>query len=423
MTNLYGYPGAVYANGGLPYPGGVGGFPGGVGGFPGGVGGYPGGVGGYPGGGFGYPGGGFGRQFVCDHPRARGGGTTGPGPNLPPGQGTDTQPPTVIIQSPGSLETFEPGDIFVQATVTDDSGPTGISQVVLSVDGADTPPVQPPAGGGSTYNLSTTVMAPGQHTLTVRATDATGKSGEASVDIIIEEDPAANDTESPVVTIDPPIGDPNDSPMNFVVTGSVSDNVLVAEIAVLVDGQTNGSPQPIDQQTSQFSIPLNPPLTPGPHEIIVMARDPANNRGQDTLNVTVKDPNALPPQQPPLNPPGGGLVPPQGGTKQHGEACLTPRECQQGMFCANDNRTAGSYCTLECANVATCPNAAACLPAPTPDNPNLQLCGPPGSANDAGGGAGGCVVTGDRAAGAQGILIALGLLFAFARTRRRRADG
>ena len=353
--------------------------------------------------------------YVCGHPR---GSNPGANPNNPTnpgttpgngGNGTDNESPSVTIETPTALARLAPGEIIVRAEVTDVGG---IRHVRLLVDGTEKDRRTTPKSG-NTYELRTTLDEAKQYRLTVEAEDLSTNRGDAWVEIII--DGAANDTQAPQVTIDPPL-DPSNAPMNFTVTGSVSDDHEIVDIALLVDGTTVGTPVPVGQADYQFSISVNPPLTAGPHQITIMARDPADNRGQASVDITVVDPN----NGGTLNPPGD---PGQGatGTKGHGEVCAGHADCQSGM-CANDN-VSGSYCSADCSTTQVCGNNAACLDARSADNPNLFLCGPPGSA-DEGGGSGGCNVTSHQSErGLPGAtLLLLAWIAGTLRSRRRRVS-
>ncbi|MBI5477608.1 MAG: trypsin-like serine protease [Deltaproteobacteria bacterium] len=100
-----------------------------------------------------------------------------------------------------------------------------------------------------------------------------------------------------------------------------------------------------------------------------------------------------------------------------GASCTQNTECQSGMCI--DGSTGHGYCTEQCGSDQDCHNQAACL-----DMGGMGLCGPPNSAQVAGGGGheliGGCRgAPGDPAMPVTGALLLLFALVAAGRPRRR----
>lgn len=104
------------------------------------------------------------------------------------GIGGQTSKPTVIIASPPSGSVYTVGEeVFVQSTATD---PAGVTQVALLVDGAvvrqDPSPV---AQGQAQFSLiqSWVSAGVGQHTLTVRATNAQGATSDSGIIVNVKD--------------------------------------------------------------------------------------------------------------------------------------------------------------------------------------------------------------------------------------------
>jgi Bacterial Ig domain/Glycosyl hydrolase family 26 len=89
----------------------------------------------------------------------------------------DTQPPTVTFASPAPGATLS-ASVTVSGTAVDDSG---VAKVEMQVDGG---PVITVSGLASwTTSLDTAVYAAGSHTITVRATDTSGNTGRATLEV------------------------------------------------------------------------------------------------------------------------------------------------------------------------------------------------------------------------------------------------
>jgi hypothetical protein len=89
----------------------------------------------------------------------------------------DTTPPTVVISSPASGSTVS-GVVTVSGTASDASG---VASVTVSVDGGEW---QAASGTGAwSKQFDTVVWAAGTHTITARATDASGNAATASVSL------------------------------------------------------------------------------------------------------------------------------------------------------------------------------------------------------------------------------------------------
>jgi hypothetical protein len=147
---------------------------------------------------------------------------------------------------------------------------------------------------------------------------------------------------------------------SFTALASVSDNVGVSRVELLIDGK------PMAQRTvAPYNFPVT--LANGKHVLHVVAYDAVNNRGQVAVSVTVTGGQDAPsPSQPPA---------PKGS---FGAACTAPKDCKSNL-CAEDVQAQLRYCTESCllsGGASSCPATSACLP--TLSGP--YVCGPPGSA-------------------------------------------
>ncbi|MFC6018176.1 OmpL47-type beta-barrel domain-containing protein [Plantactinospora solaniradicis] len=106
------------------------------------------------------------------------------------GGGEDTTPPTVTAAVTG--ERNEDGAYVGAATVTLSAtdGGSGVGRVEYSLDG----------GAYGTYSAPVTVSAPGQHTVTYRATDVAGNTSPVQSAAFQVVPPADPDTTAPTVT-------------------------------------------------------------------------------------------------------------------------------------------------------------------------------------------------------------------------------
>jgi hypothetical protein len=209
----------------------------------------------------------------------------------------DTTPPKVTISSPlpGALLA---GQVHVTGTATDN---VQVAKVETSVDAG---PYQ--AAQGTTawaYDLDTTALSDGSHTVNVRATDTSGNAAVATVSVGVNN--PVPDTSPPVVTISSPT--PGAVVSGTLDTaGSASDNTQVAKVEVSVDG---GAYQAA-QGTSSWSYTLDTSgLAGGAHTLRARATDSSGNVATTSESVTVQS----------TSPPPGvaqQLVTPEGATIQ-----------------------------------------------------------------------------------------------------------
>ena len=100
--------------------------------------------------------------------------------------GFDSTPPAVTLITPTAGNAPRPV-LTVRATVTDDSGPTGVARVVLLADGKEQGELMPrPNLAPDTYlGYWDGRLVPGPHTIGVAATDRAGNRREATVAVMV----------------------------------------------------------------------------------------------------------------------------------------------------------------------------------------------------------------------------------------------
>lgn len=104
--------------------------------------------------------------------------------------GFDSAPPDVTLVTPTAGNAPRPV-LTVRATVTDDSGPTGVARVVLLADGKEQGELMPrPDLAPDTYlGYWDGRLLPGPHTIGVAATDRAGNRREATVAVMVGTTP------------------------------------------------------------------------------------------------------------------------------------------------------------------------------------------------------------------------------------------
>ena len=279
------------------------------------------------------------------------------GPGAPPTATPGATKPNVVIVSPPSNFSAQTGDVVqVQSTSTD---PGGVVLVELIVDGttvqnSPTPNGQPQAQFSVIQSWTATTT--GNHTITVRATNARLATGEASITINVGQKVAAV---TPTLVVPPTQAIPTATGLppatnvpatntlvpqtctlasTFVSDVTIPDNTTVAPGstfvkswaiqnsgtctwgggygAVFVGGEAfgAGSPQPIPAanpgQTIVISIQMVAPTTPGQHSSVWQLRAPNGVVFGTKFDAVIVIPGAPTPKPPTPIPPTN--VPPSG---------------------------------------------------------------------------------------------------------------
>jgi len=189
------------------------------------------------------------------------------------GGGTTTPPPTVTISTPAPSAILR-AVVIVQGNAT---APTSLSSIELWVDGAKSSTT---TAASFSFNWDTTAATNGPHTLTVKAFEPSGVSGQASVNVSVTNYTAT----PPAVTISTPANVSTVAGL-VPVQGMATDSVAVVSIQLVVDGTPGAT-----TSSSPFSFNWNSSLASnGNHTLTVKASDAAGNVGQASTTVSVSN--------------------------------------------------------------------------------------------------------------------------------------
>ncbi len=185
----------------------------------------------------------------------------------------DLTPPEVLITSPAD-SAFVSGTITVSVSASDN---VGVTLVELYVDGGfqatdSTAPFS--------FEMDTTGMGDGSHTLQVRAYDAAGNAAaSASVSVAVEN--TAADTSSPTVTIVSPADGDTVSKLVKISVKAV-DDIQVIQLDLLIDGALERATT-CAASVCEVQIPWNTrQVAPGRHTFEAVATDAAGNSARCT---------------------------------------------------------------------------------------------------------------------------------------------
>lgn len=184
----------------------------------------------------------------------------------------DKTPPAVILTAP-SPNALVKGIARVEGSATDDRGP--VTKIELFVD-AGTTPVASTSKSPFAFNLVTTGLPDGQHTVTVKATDASGNVGQSpSVPITVDN------TAPSVRIVGLTDGQTVRGTISFTTEAADANGVTSAELRV--DGATDpiavvsGTPFRFSFDTTKYPD--------GAHTLEVTAYDKAGNPGKASVRV------------------------------------------------------------------------------------------------------------------------------------------
>ncbi len=194
------------------------------------------------------------------------------------GSCTDTTPPTVSFTTPSYQEIVSPGIYTIKATADDASG---IKYVQFFVDGTDLGKDKN-APYESQWNAVS--LTPGTYTISATALDARGNESTITIPVQI---PVPPDTTPPSISISYPT---NNAKLSGTVdnTISASDNVSIAKIVRLVDGNISGEKiVNSSTYTSSWSWDVSA-FKSGDHTLVIKAYDDAGNEGSSpTISFTI----------------------------------------------------------------------------------------------------------------------------------------
>ncbi len=193
----------------------------------------------------------------------------------------DVTAPTVSITAPSAGNVS--GTINVTATATDNIGVSGV-QFLLDGNNLNSEDLTAP------YSVSwnTTAIANGNHTLTARARDAAGNTTTSTAVTVNVNN---GDATPPAVSMTAPVTGNVSGTIN--VTATATDNVGVAGVQFLLDGNNLGS----EDISAPYSISWNTTtIANGNHSLAARARDAAGNTTTSTaVTVNVNNSDATPP--------------------------------------------------------------------------------------------------------------------------------
>ena len=196
----------------------------------------------------------------------------------------DTQPPTAPTNLTATAAT---GQVALSWNASTDNSGVALYDVYRSTTSGFTPSLANRIGQTSSTSYTDTGLAAATYYYLVKAEDAAGNlspaSNQASATV-------AADTTPPSVSITAPAnGATVSGPIT--VTADASDNVGVAGVQFLLDGNNLGA----EDKTAPYSVPWDTTtVSNGSHALSAIARDAANNK-TTSAQVTVTVSNAAPP--------------------------------------------------------------------------------------------------------------------------------
>jgi subtilisin family serine protease len=183
---------------------------------------------------------------------------------------SDITPPSVSISSPLSGSTVS-GTIQIQGSATDNVGVTNVAFYVDSQQIAQT------ATSSYSFSWNSTSVANGSHSITIKASDAAGNIGTASVTVTVQN-ASVKDTQAPVVTVTSPTNGAKITALSLQIAVSATDNVGVTQVAIYVDGVLRCT-----DAVSPFTCTWNTKkASSGSHVISAKGWDAAGNVGSAT---------------------------------------------------------------------------------------------------------------------------------------------
>jgi poly(3-hydroxybutyrate) depolymerase len=187
----------------------------------------------------------------------------------------DMTPPTVSIAAPAASATVA-GSTTIHGSASDN---VGVTAVTVQIDSGA---MQPAVGTSSwSYAWDTTAASNASHTIVVRASDAAGNTGMATVMVTVSNTPI--DTVPPTISIAMPTNGSTVAGTTSI-AGSASDNVGVTAVAVAIDG---GSYMAATGTSSWSYAWTTSTVANGSHSITARASDAAGHTATATVTVMV----------------------------------------------------------------------------------------------------------------------------------------
>ena len=171
-------------------------------------------------------------------------------------------PPTVSISTPANVSTVA-GLVPVQGSATDSVAVVSIQLVVDATPSATT------SSSPFSFNWNSSLASNGNHTLTVKASDAAGNVGQASTTVQVSNQ---TDTTPPTVSITSPV---NGQTVfgGTSVSVAASDDVAVAQVSLYIDGVLHAT-----DSSAPYTFTFNAKkLSRGTHILTAKAWDTAGN--------------------------------------------------------------------------------------------------------------------------------------------------
>ncbi|MEM6532206.1 MAG: Ig-like domain-containing protein [Myxococcota bacterium] len=187
-----------------------------------------------------------------------------PGNNVLDGFG-DILAPTIEITNPLNGSELAPGQLTITGLATDNVAVTRV-EVTINTESPE------PASGTDNWTYLTPALVDGTYLITARAFDARNNSTEALLTVTLRT--GATDGTKPTVTITEPTPGSLIGAGTFMVRGTATDNVAVAQVQVSLN---LGTPV-LATGTDSWAVELDASnLATGTHSILATVGDDANN--------------------------------------------------------------------------------------------------------------------------------------------------
>ncbi len=191
----------------------------------------------------------------------------------------DTTAPVATFVSPVNGSTVS-GTASVSVSATDN---IGVTRVELYMDAKL---VAQNTGASAVFPLNTTTYPNGTHTLQVRAYDAAGNVGTASISVTVKN--IAADSIAPVTAITSPTNGSKVASRTQNVYVTCTDNVAVTKLEIYLDGRLAGTATGSSLPASLVFTWYTTGLSAGTHTLQTYAYDAAGNVGKSAVVTVTK---------------------------------------------------------------------------------------------------------------------------------------